>query len=68
MADMFVRQPRRASGLVEMHPADIVRYFETEDCLKAFNEDELEKIAFAVNAELQSRQPQLERNNADIPA
>jgi hypothetical protein len=51
-----------------MHPADIVRYLQTDDCLKAFTEEELTKIHFAVGAELQSRQPELARTNADNTA
>jgi hypothetical protein len=51
-----------------MHPADIVRYVETEDCLKAFTEEELTRLIQAIDIEYRSRQPQPRGNDATATA
>lgn len=68
MADLHIRGPRRASGLVEMHPADLVRYFDTPQCMTDFTTEELRQIYSSINAELtfrESDQPPARRNDAD---
>jgi hypothetical protein len=64
MPDVRITPPRRAGAVIYLHAADITAVMVQDDVLRSFTEDELTKINFALNTEIQSRQPQPESTNA----
>jgi hypothetical protein len=66
--DVRATPSRQARAVIYLNAAEIMAIMLQDDVLCAFTEEELSKIAFAVNAEVQSRQPQIERNDAATPA
>jgi hypothetical protein len=68
MADAYLSSPRRMTVQIKLHCGELVSIVLQDSILKEMTEEELEKVSFATTAELQSRQPQPERNDADNTA
>jgi hypothetical protein len=55
MSEVRTVTPKQARAVINLNPADITSVMLQEDVLSSLTVDELGKIAFAVNTEMQSR-------------
>lgn len=57
MSDLFVVSPRRVEAWIKIHPAELTHVVCQDAILHAFTEEELKKMASAIETEIRERDP-----------
>jgi hypothetical protein len=68
VTEVRVKAPAKAIAVIHLDAADITSVMLQDDILSSFTDEQIGKIAFVVNTEIQSRHPQPERTNAINPS